>query len=144
MMSSQDNFARGMLLGTLIGGAIGAVTALLFAPKSGVELRAEIARKSTELYDNAIDIYGDVERNLSRAVNATVNQGREKAEGIISTAKNEAEKLLRNAEDILKDAKSKASHAKEQVEERIADLRDAAKASAETFKAELNKSDNDV
>ncbi len=143
-MSSQDNFARGMLIGTLIGGAIGAVTALLFAPKSGVELRADIAKKSNELYDNALDIYGDVERNLSRVVINTVNQGKEKAEGIVSTARNEAEKLLKNAESILKDAKSKASSAKEQVEERIADLRDAAKASAETFKAELNKDNVDL
>lgn len=143
-MSSQDNFARGMLIGTLIGGAIGAVTALLFAPKSGVELRADIAKKSNELYDNALDIYGDVERNLNRVVINTVNQGKEKAEGIVSTARNEAEKLLKNAESILKDAKSKASSAKEQVEERIADLRDAAKASAETFKAELNKDNVDL
>ncbi len=138
-MSSQENFTRGMLIGTLIGGAVGAVTALLFAPKSGAELREDIAKRSTELYDGALDGYGDLEQKVGSAVSSTVNQGRERAQNIIDSARTEAEKLLRNAEDVLKDARTKAGTAKEQVEERISNIRDAAKASADTFKAEMNK-----
>jgi gas vesicle protein len=41
------------LAGALIGGAIGAITALVFAPKSGRELRRDIADRSAELYDKA-------------------------------------------------------------------------------------------
>ena len=50
---SQENEGMGFYKGVLIGGVIGAVVSLLFAPKSGRELRADIGRKSKELYDGA-------------------------------------------------------------------------------------------
>jgi gas vesicle protein len=43
--------SRGLLLGTLIGGAIGAVSAFLLAPKSGVKLRKDIATKYRVIND---------------------------------------------------------------------------------------------
>jgi len=50
---SQENEGMGFYKGVLIGGVIGAVVSLLFAPKSGRELRTDIGRKSKELYDDA-------------------------------------------------------------------------------------------
>jgi len=50
---SQENEGMGFYKGVLIGGVIGAVVSLLFAPKSGRELRSDIGRKSKELYDDA-------------------------------------------------------------------------------------------
>ena len=41
-MSQDNNLAKGFLIGFLAGGAVGAVVALLTAPKSGKELRADI------------------------------------------------------------------------------------------------------
>ncbi|MBK9334661.1 MAG: YtxH domain-containing protein [Ignavibacteria bacterium] len=43
------SFITGLVTGSLIGG----VAALLFAPKSGKELRKDISVKGTELYDDA-------------------------------------------------------------------------------------------
>jgi gas vesicle protein len=48
-MSTQNNQqnegmnAKDFLIGTLIGGLVGAATALLLSPKSGPELRGDIA-----------------------------------------------------------------------------------------------------
>ncbi|MCM3748318.1 YtxH domain-containing protein [Paenibacillus pasadenensis] len=42
-----------MAKGILIGGAIGAAAALLFAPKTGKEFRSDIARKSSDAADYA-------------------------------------------------------------------------------------------
>jgi gas vesicle protein len=69
---------KGLLWGALVGSVIGSVTALLFAPKPGKELRKDIAEgttagiekvqelavqagdKSIELYDKAKDSIGHV------------------------------------------------------------------------------------
>lgn len=44
MMSKDGINSKDFLIGTLIGGIIGATTALFLAPKSGKELRDEIGR----------------------------------------------------------------------------------------------------
>lgn len=142
-MSSDANFTKGFIFGTLIGGAIGAITALLLAPKSGKELRQDIAEKSSDIYGKASDLFSQVESKVSSSVGTTINEGKEKAKKIVTDAKNQAEVLLHNAEKILNEAKTKATTAKEAVQEKIDTLRDAAKASVEAFKAELKSSDEE-
>lgn len=136
-------YTRGFLLGTIVGGAVGALTALLFAPKSGEEFRRDIADRSGKIYDQASDYFADVNENVGTAVSSTVNQGRLRAEGIINNARKQAEDILRNAENILYEARTKATTAKDQVQGKIDNLRDAAKASAEAFKTEMNASKTD-
>ena len=52
-MSREGDFIKGILIGGLIGAAIG----ILYAPRSGRETREEIARKSDELLSKARDEY---------------------------------------------------------------------------------------
>lgn len=40
----------GLITGIIVGGAIGSVASLLFAPKKGSETRAEVAEKGKELF----------------------------------------------------------------------------------------------
>ena len=136
----SGSYTKGFVFGAIIGGTIGAITALLLAPKSGAELRKELAEKSTDMYETASDYLVNVEENVGSAVSTTVNEGRIRAQKIINSAKNQAEELLGNAEDILKDARSKATTAKEQVQDKIDNFRQAAKAGAETFKSEMKSS----
>ena len=42
---------RGILTGIIVGGAVGSVASLLFAPKKGSETRADVAEKGKELFD---------------------------------------------------------------------------------------------
>ena len=138
-MSEQNssNYTKGFLLGALVGGAVGAITALLLAPKSGRELREDIAMRSSEFYDKATDYFNEVEGNVSTAVSNTVNEGKVRANNIISSAKRQAESILQNAEKVLHDAKTKAEQTKDLVQDKIEHLREAAKASAEVFKNEM-------
>ncbi|MFC3883259.1 YtxH domain-containing protein [Bacillus songklensis] len=46
-MSKEGLNSRDFLLGTIIGGVVGAATALLLAPKSGRELRSDINDQAT-------------------------------------------------------------------------------------------------
>jgi len=53
MSNNKSNEFGAFLIGFLFGGLVGAVTALLMAPKSGEETRALIQEKSIELRDKA-------------------------------------------------------------------------------------------
>ncbi|MDO8550212.1 MAG: YtxH domain-containing protein, partial [Ignavibacteria bacterium] len=78
-MASENNQGKGLLIGLLIGGAIGALAGLLFAPKSGRELRQDIKNKSDEYLD-------DAERYITDA--------RTKAKDLINEGKKRSEKLI--------------------------------------------------
>jgi gas vesicle protein len=41
----------GIITGIVVGGAVGSVASLLFAPKKGSETRADVAEKGKELFD---------------------------------------------------------------------------------------------
>lgn len=135
--NDSGNFARGFLFGAIIGGLSGAIAALLLAPKSGAELRQDIADQSVDFYSKASDYF----KNLEQKIESSLNESKFKAQGIMDTARTKAEDLLHDAESVLKDARLKANTAKEQIQERIENIRDAAKAGAEAFKAEIKSID---
>ncbi len=118
-MQDQDSSYKSFILGTLVGGAIGALTALLLAPKSGRELRRDIADTSTDIYDRASDY-----------VTQTVQDGKNKAQSIINSAKHKADMII-----------SDANEYKDSVHSKIDNLKDAAKAGADAFKTDLKKED---
>lgn len=66
-MSENDTDFGAYLAGFLIGGLVGAATALLLAPQSGVETREMIRDKSIELKEKAAD---SAEEALTRATKA--------------------------------------------------------------------------
>lgn len=78
-MQHTTSSGKSVITGLLIGGAIGAVTALLMAPRSGQETRAEIRNKAMEYRDRTMDV-----------VNETVSQAKSKAnelkEGVVEKA----------------------------------------------------------
>ncbi|WP_233487845.1 YtxH domain-containing protein [Aerococcus sp. 1KP-2016] len=55
------------LLGAIIGGTAGAVAALLFAPKSGRELRDDLNQQANVIRDTALD-YADIMSEKGNAV----------------------------------------------------------------------------
>ena len=52
-MADERNNAKGFILGFIGGAVAGAVLALLYAPKSGRELRADIREKTDNFLDEA-------------------------------------------------------------------------------------------
>jgi gas vesicle protein len=136
MSNSNDsgNFARGFIIGALAGGLAGAVAALLLAPKSGAELRKDLADTSVDIYGRASDYFKSVESEVAQVV----NEGRVKASTILDNAKIKADGLIHDAENVLKDARIKAAQTKDQIQNRIENIRDAAKAGSDAFKDELS------
>jgi gas vesicle protein len=52
---ASENGGSSFLAGFLVGAALGAIAALLLAPKSGRELRDSLAEEGKKLRDRAVD-----------------------------------------------------------------------------------------
>jgi gas vesicle protein len=127
---NEGGFSKGLIFGLLFGATAGAITALLLAPKSGKELRRDLADRSGEIYGN-----------VETAVSSAVNVGKAKAQEIITSAKKQADVLIKNAEKMVTEARSKATDAKGSVQSTFETLKDATKAGVDAFKDELKTSE---
>jgi gas vesicle protein len=65
-MSKKDE-AASFVTGFLIGGLVGAATALLLAPQSGEDTRTQIREKSIELKEKAEVTYADLHTKIETA-----------------------------------------------------------------------------
>ncbi|CAM4313740.1 YtxH domain-containing protein [Paenibacillus tarimensis] len=65
-MMNQNNPLKNFLIGTAAGLAVGAVTALLFAPKAGKELRRDIADGTQQAYDSTRKVAGQVTESTAK------------------------------------------------------------------------------
>ena len=87
---------NGVFLSFLLGGAVGGAIALLYAPKSGKQLRNDISRTTNELYEEG-----------KKKTYDSWNDEKEKAENILDGANDvlstNVEKIVRKTEK-LKDA----------------------------------------
>jgi len=52
-MSRDNDLGKGLLIGFISGSVIGSIIALLYAPKSGKELRQDLKEKTDELMEEA-------------------------------------------------------------------------------------------
>jgi gas vesicle protein len=139
-MGQGDNFRKGLLIGLLTGGALGAVIALLYAPKSGKELRRDIRNKADEYMDDAEKYIADAK---DKAIDL-INEGKKRSEKLIKDAREKSDQLLKDAERVFKDAKEKTGDViqsgKETVEQKRDQIKSAIKAGVEAYK-ETKKSE---
>ncbi len=128
---ADNSVAKGFVVGMLTGGLIGAAIALLYAPKSGKELRTDIKTKAGEIAD-------DAEQYLAAAKHKAVdiiNEGKKKSETLITDAQKKAQTLLNDAEKILTDAREKAGI----VMEEGSRIKGAVKAGIDAYKDERSR-----
>ena len=83
-MSDRDSGAEigAFFAGVLIGGLVGAATALLLAPQTGEETRKVIGKTSEEWRDRAQDVLEDARERAD----ATIADSRRRAERILDEA----------------------------------------------------------
>jgi gas vesicle protein len=93
-MAEQEKPQCHFCLGLLIGGALGALAGILFAAKSGKELRSDIKGKVREVVKDAEDIYADSST---------------KAKAIFEEAKHQAKELKKDADRHFSEARQKAN-----------------------------------
>ena len=92
---SKENEGGDKLVYFLIGAGIGAVTALLFAPKPGSELRADIA----DVTKRGLDQARDTSRELNERATELYQTGTERATELYQTGVERASDLAARSKD---------------------------------------------
>jgi len=131
MAHTNDGMLKGLIIGLLAGGAIGAVAALLYAPKSGKELRADIKERADDLIEGS-DEYLHAAKSKAGEI---VSEAKKRSDQLISDAKKKADTLLVDADRIISDARQKVAPA---AEEGLR-LKNAVKAGVDAYKDERRK-----
>jgi gas vesicle protein len=106
MADEKSGMAKGLLVGFLVGGVVGAIAALLYAPKSGKELRSDIKKKATDIAEGAS---GYLKTTKSKAQDF-VNQGKTRSDQLISDAKEKAEHIMGDADKVLSEIRERAGN----------------------------------
>jgi gas vesicle protein len=130
-MSDENRLAKGMLIGFLSGAVVGGIVALLYAPKTGKELRTDLRRKTAEISEDVDEYLRDAQVKAKELI----NEGKDRSSQLISEAKTKAEGLLHNAEQILTDAKKK-------VGDETTKLKTAVKAGVDAYREERGAAGN--
>jgi len=107
----------------IIGLAVGAGLALLFAPRSGEETRRDLQRKAREVGDQAQDLVSE----LTESVGNTFQSAKDKVEDRIDAARNAVELKRRQVSNAVDAGRAAAQQAREELEQRIAETKAAYK-----------------
>jgi gas vesicle protein len=86
----------GTILTFMVGLGVGAAAALLLAPKSGEELRSDIAERFNDQVDNARGQARGVGRNVKRRADKLVSMAKDEIQDVID-AGDEAYSQAKNA-----------------------------------------------
>ena len=92
-MAETEKDWTNFLKGFVIGSFLGALAGVLFAPKSGAELRSDLKEKGSEVLKEVKEVY---------------TEAGAKAKAILDEAKLKADELRRQAEHHLTEARQKA------------------------------------
>jgi gas vesicle protein len=104
MRDREESSANTKLTYLLIGGGIGAIIALLFAPKSGVELREDIADVTKKGIEKGKESAAQIQEKAGEYYEVT----RERASELYSTAQDRAGELYQSAHDKAEDFADRA------------------------------------
>jgi gas vesicle protein len=96
-MADESGSGGDRLIYFLVGAGIGAVTALLFAPKAGSELRADIADRTRR----GVDYARDTGRDLGDKASQVYQTGVERASDIAARGKEAVSDLADRGKDVI-------------------------------------------
>ncbi len=100
-MAENEKHCGDFLRGFVIGGVLGALAGIFFAPKSGKELRSDIKEKGSEVLKDAKDIYTDASTKAKEIIEEAMHQAKElkkEADRNLSGARQKAKEILTRGE----------------------------------------------
>ena len=104
----SDNRGSDFIKGLFIGGLMGAVLGILYAPKSGKETREDIARKADELITKAKEEYEQTLEKSKRAYESAVQRLKEME---MTEVESRVEELKERGKETFQDGKSRLKRA---------------------------------
>lgn len=101
MSDNSSNSGFAFIAGLVVGGAIGAIAGLLFAPESGQETRKKVAIKGKEWTDDLYSKFDDLKDSVVEVM-----------EDVKKGAAEVMDDVKKGANDVLDDVKKKAAAVK--------------------------------
>lgn len=92
----SSGFVAGMLAGVTVGLGLG----MLFAPRTGAEMRRTIAGSASDLKEAASETY----KQTSGRVRDMVDRGRDQARDLVDRGRDQARDAVRTAQDAMNEA----------------------------------------
>ena len=123
-METNERDCGRFLKGFLTGSLLGALAGILFAPKSGKELRSELRQMGSETIDKTMQLSSEVQ---------------DRASVILDNARRRAEELKREADRQFTEARLKTREILKEAEERAYEFRKSATEVIEEAKKEVKK-----
>jgi gas vesicle protein len=93
-----------LFMGLLIGGALGALAGIFFAPKSGKELRSDIKEKGSEVLKDIKEIYADAGTKAKEIIGEVKHQAKDlkkEAEGTVETITGKVQEKVGQVKKVL-------------------------------------------
>jgi gas vesicle protein len=113
-------------IGTFVVGlAIGAGLALLFAPRTGEETRRDLQRRARKMGDQAQDFVSEVTESVSNTINAAMDR----VDASIDSTRNAVDLKRRQVSNAVDAGRAAAAQARVELEQRIAETKAAYKES---------------
>ncbi len=106
-MADNDSDFGAFFAGFVIGGLVGAAAALVLAPQSGEETRAQIRQRGIELREQVVDTTEEARKRLDDAA----AQARVQAEKLAQDARLRAEELQHRGKVVLEEQKGRLTAA---------------------------------
>ena len=122
------NKSGDFMAGLVVGGLIGTVVGILYAPKSGRETREEIGQKADELLAKVKEEYEYAAENSRKTYEAAVKR-----------LKALEEKAMEKVEDVSEKVDELAGRGKDTLKEGKSRVKKAIEAGVEAFKEEQDK-----
>ncbi|MDF1503321.1 YtxH domain-containing protein [Roseisolibacter sp. H3M3-2] len=119
----------------LVGIALGAAAALLFAPRTGIETRQIIGRRARDARDRALDVADDV----SHQVTDQFGRARDAVTERVDRAREAVDLKRRQVQRAIDAGRTAAAEAREDLERRIAETKAAYQAGARVAREEMER-----
>lgn len=102
MSENKNKSSKSFIMGAIVGGIVGAVTALLLAPKSGKEMREDINEQAAVLKERSLQLKDTAVEKGSEWISIA----KEKSSEIAKTVNKQSQQVVEKVKDFTQNIKS--------------------------------------
>ena len=102
MSENKNKSSKSFIMGAIVGGIVGAVTALLLAPKSGKEMREDINEQAAVLKERALQLKDTAVEKGSEWISIA----KEKSSEIAKTVNKQSQQVVEKVKDFTQNIKA--------------------------------------